>query len=96
MTSPWKDAYLELEVTIHDLPRMLNVLRCVHECGDLFGEDEGLQAMTLALDQAYDRMVKFADTYQRLFDEARREDGLVVPLHPAADLDLDLDLAASG
>jgi hypothetical protein len=40
MTSPWQHAFFELEDTIYDLPRMLNILRCVHECGDLFGEFE--------------------------------------------------------
>ena len=40
MTSPWQHAFFELEDTTYDLPRMLNILRCVHECGDLFGEFE--------------------------------------------------------
>ena len=70
MASPWQHAFFELEDTICDLPRMLNVLRCVHECGDLFGEVEAKEAMTFALDQSYQRVLKFTETYKRLCEEA--------------------------
>jgi hypothetical protein len=49
---------------------MLNMLRSVHECGDLFGEAEAKEAMSLALDQSYLRVVKFTETYKRLSEEA--------------------------
>ena len=73
MSSPWQHAFFELEDTIHDLLRILNILRSVHECADLFGEVEAKEAMTLALDQSYLRMVKLTETYKQLSEEAMQQ-----------------------
>ncbi len=73
VTSPWQHAFFELEDTIYDLPRVLNILRSVHECADLFGEVEAKEAMSFALDQSYLRVVKFTETYKRLSEEAMQQ-----------------------
>ena len=93
MSSPWQRAFFELEDTTCDLPRMLNVLRCVHEFSNLLGEVEAKEAMSFALDQSYLRMVKFTETYKRLCAEAMQEPR---PAPAPPDTAVDLDLWATG
>ncbi len=93
MPSPWRHAFIEIEDPIHDLPRWVNMIRLIREAGDVLGEDEQDEALTLALDQFYVWATGLPVMYQQLFEEAKREDRLALaPLGFA----VDLDLAASG
>jgi hypothetical protein len=67
--SPWKEAYAELENAIHDLPLWVNIARSVHHSNQLDDQDH-LEAMTLALDELYDKAIKLRETYERIFEEA--------------------------
>jgi hypothetical protein len=56
-----------LENAIHDLPLWVNIARSVHH-GNQLDDQDHLEAMTVALDELYDKAIKLRETYERLFD----------------------------
>jgi len=95
--TPWQHAFSALEAEICHLPRWVNVARYINEAGDLYGDQEQIEALSLALDEMYEAACKLRDKYQRLWDEARAG-----KLSPEFSNDVveesaaDLDMAASG